>query len=122
MEDPMTPEGFRRAALDLPEAEERAHQGHPDFRIRNKVFATLGWPDESCAMVKLTPEQQELLCRAEPAVFAPVPGGWGRRGSTNLRLAAADEPAVRSALAMAWRNTAPKSLVAQHPEVASGAM
>ncbi|MDQ6868335.1 MAG: MmcQ/YjbR family DNA-binding protein [Pseudomonadota bacterium] len=109
----MTPEDFRRLALYLPEAEEHAHQGHPDFRVRGKIFATLGWPDLAWAMVKLTPVEQEVLVQAEPEVFTPVQGGWGRRGATNVRLAVADEATARSALAMAWRNRAPKSLVAR---------
>jgi hypothetical protein len=107
----MTPEDFRRIALDLPEATENSHQGHPDFRVRGKIFATLGWPDAGWAMVKLTPEQQELLTRAEPQIFAPVPGTWGQRGSTNMRLVRADSATTRSALTMAWRNIAPKSVV-----------
>jgi len=107
----MTPEDFRRIALDLPEATENSHQGHPDFRVRGKIFATLGWPDAGWAMVKLTPEQQELLTRAEPQIFAPVPGTWGQRGSTNMRLVRADSATARSALTMSWRNTAPKSVV-----------
>ena len=32
---------FRRTALRLPEATEGAHMGHPDFRVRNKIFASL---------------------------------------------------------------------------------
>ena len=62
-------------------------------------------------MVKLTPEQQQIVVDAEPELFRPVPGGWGRRGNTNVRLAAADERTLKSALAMAWGNVAPKSLV-----------
>jgi hypothetical protein len=107
----MTPDAFRRIALSMPEAVEASHMGHPDFRVGRKIFATVGWPDRASAMVKLTPEQQATLAAAEPAVFVPVPGGWGRRGSTNVRLAAADATTVRSALAMAWRNVAPKSVV-----------
>jgi YjbR len=57
----MTPEDFRRLALNLPKAEEHAHHGIPDFRVRGKIFATLGWPDLAWAMVKLTPEEQEIL-------------------------------------------------------------
>src|SRR5206468_9304921 len=57
----MTPEGFRRLALRMPEASESAHMGHPDFRVRGKIFATLSYPDESWGMVKLTPEQQEAF-------------------------------------------------------------
>ena len=28
----------------MPEATEGAHMGHPDFRVRGKIFATLGYP------------------------------------------------------------------------------
>jgi hypothetical protein len=84
--------------------------GHPDFRVRNKIFASL--PDDSRVVVKLTPEQQEIMANAEPAIFVPVRGGWGRRGWTYVILAAADAVTLRSALLTAWRNVAPKRLVA----------
>ena len=90
----MTGEEFRRLALTLPEASEQSHMGHPDFRVRGKIFATLAYPDEARAMVKLQHEQQDALTRARPEMFAPVPGGWGRRGATYVTLSAADEPAV----------------------------
>ncbi len=106
---------FRRMALGLPEATEGSHMGHPDFRVRNKVFASVGSGDPDWATVKLTPEQQEVLLGAEPAVFKPVAGAWGRRGWTHVRLGGVDGPTLESALAMAWRNTAPKSMVARHP-------
>ena len=32
---------FRRMALSLPEASESAHMGHPDFRVRGKIFGLL---------------------------------------------------------------------------------
>ncbi len=67
----MTPETFRKLALALPGAQESAHVGHPDFRVRGKVFATLGYPDGAWGMVKLTPAQQQALVRAHPAVFRP---------------------------------------------------
>jgi hypothetical protein len=104
----VTIQDFRRIALSLPEASENAHMGHPDFRVRNKIFATLGFPDEEWAMVKLTPEQQTSFVDAAPHVFAPVKGGWGRRGATNVRIESADEAVVRQALVAAWRNVAPK--------------
>jgi len=111
----MTADEFRRLALSFPEASENAHMNHPDFRVRGKIFATLG-PGEAWGMVKLTPDQQEVLVQAEPAVFEPINGAWGRRGATYVRLEAAKEPAVRQALAAAWRNTAPKRLVEEHDE------
>jgi len=106
----MTPDGFRKLALALPEAEESAHMGHPDFRVRGKIFATLGAPDASFGMVKLTREQQEGFVDFAPKVFVPVKGGWGLGGATNVRLAAATAATLRPALETAWRNVAPKSL------------
>ena len=57
---------FRKAALTLPEVVEGAHQGHADFRVGKRIFATLGYPDKAWGMVKLTPEQQSMLAEAEP--------------------------------------------------------
>jgi hypothetical protein len=102
---------FRLIALGLPGVVEASHQGHPDFRVGKRIFATLGYPDRSWGMVKLTPEQQSVLVEAEPEIFRPVPGGWGKRGSTNVRLTAADAATLRSALTLAWSNIAPKSLL-----------
>ena len=110
-EMPMTVHGFRQLALAFPEAFEGAHMGHPDFRIRGgKIFATLR-PKESLAMVILTPEQQEGFVETAPAMFAPVPGGWGRRGCTNVVLKRASKRTLKIALAVAWRNAAPRKLV-----------
>jgi len=109
----MHPDEFRAIALLLPEVEAGAHTGHPDLRIRGKVFATL-WPDEDRAVVKLTPDEQEIRTDAEPDVFSPIPGAWGRRGWTNLDLTTAEEETVRSALLAAWRNVAPPRLLAEH--------
>jgi hypothetical protein len=105
---------FRKFALALPEAIEGGHHGHTDFRVGKRVFATLGYPDDSWGMVKLSAEQQSMLVDAEPEMFRPVPGGWGKHGSTNVRLAKVDQKTLQSALAMAWRNVAPVSLIKQH--------
>ncbi len=87
--------------------------GHPDFRVRDKIFATLG-PDEVWGMVKLTPDEQAAFISAEPEVFQPASGAWGRRGSTIVRLSEADAATVRQVLFADWRNTAPKRLVQEH--------
>jgi hypothetical protein len=68
---PLTLDGFRRMALSLPEVTEEAHMGHPDFRIRGKIFATLCAPDEEWGMVKLTPEQQNAFVDSAPAAARP---------------------------------------------------
>jgi hypothetical protein len=107
----MTADAFRRLALSLPESAEVGHMGHPDFRVGGRIFATLGYPDERWAMVKLTPEQQEGLVAAVPAAFAPVKGAWGLKGATSVLLRKARAADVRTALMAAWRNTAPARLV-----------
>jgi hypothetical protein len=102
----MTTDEFRHLALSMPEVNEGAHMGHPDFRIGSRIFATLGFPDQAWAMIKLTPEQQAAVVAAEPHVFTPAAGGWGRRGSTNVRLGAASVATVKDALTLAWSNLA----------------
>jgi hypothetical protein len=110
----MTADDFRRLALGMPEASEVGHMGHPDFRVGGKIFATLGYPDEKWGTLKLTPEQQEAVVAAEPRVFVPVKGGWGRRGATGVSLREARTGSLRVALGVAWRNVAPAKLAALH--------
>lgn len=112
----MTSQNFRRIALSLSETSEESHMEHPDFRVGKKIFATLGYPRNGWAMVKLTPEQQDAFMKAEPEAFVPVKGGWGRRGATNVILRAATKTSLRLALVAAWRKTAPKRLVEQFKE------
>jgi hypothetical protein len=103
-----TADDVGRLALGLPEAHAKSHLDLPDFRVRNKIFATLKTSD--IAVVKLTMEQQDVMCAAEPDVFVALPNGWGRRGWTQIMLAAADESALLAGLKTAWRNVAPKKL------------
>jgi hypothetical protein len=104
----MTPEAFRKLALALPHTTEKEHMGHPDFRVKNKVFASL-WPDGESAMVKLTPTEQKRFTAAHPSMFSPVKGAWGEKGCTQVHLKPARTPPVREALTLAWRITAPKA-------------
>lgn len=109
----MTEASFRKLALSMPHAIEGSHMGHADFRVNDKIFATLPFEgDEDAkgnlpggvAVVKLTPEQQSELVEAHPAVFEPVPGGWGRRGYTRILLRAASLAIARRATKLARNN------------------
>lgn len=82
---------------------------HPDFRVGGKIFATLGYPNEKYGMVKLSPEQQENFCRDYPDSVAPVKGGWGRSGATQVSLENVAQPTLRRAITAAYRNIKPKS-------------
>jgi hypothetical protein len=102
----VTREEFRQIAASLSDVTEAEHMAHPDFRTSGRVFATLGYPTDEFGMVKLAPEEQSVLVGAEPTVFSPASGAWGRQGSTLVRLAAASESAVRGAIELAWKNAA----------------
>lgn len=107
----MTLDDFTRVALSLPEAVEGAHMGRTDFRVGIRIFASLH-PDKDAGMVILSPEEQAMLVEAEPAMFAPVPGGWGKSGATLILMAAVDPPTLRDALFRAWHRRAPPSAIA----------
>ena len=89
---------------------------HPDFRVRGKIFATLGHPAKGWGMVKLTPEQQHHFSKDNPNVFVPVNGAWGRRGATSVHLKTVTQTTLQKAITAAWRNTAPKRLTEEFPE------
>src|SRR5262245_7469251 len=100
----MTADDFRKMALSFPGAVESAHMNHPDFRIEGRIFATLGYPDESSGMVKLTPEPQRAFGKKAPGVFKPCSGVWGERGATNVCLAWAKKNVLNAALDAAFKN------------------
>lgn len=107
----MTANDFRKIVLALPETEERSHMNHPDFRVAGKIFATVGYPDKTRAMVKLSPEDQHYFSKDHPNAFIAVNGTWGRRGATSVHLKAAGKEALTKAIHAAWRNVAPKRLL-----------
>ena len=104
----MKSDGFRRIALGM-DAIERAHMGHPDFRVvsNGRIFATLH-ADDQFGMVALTPEQQQRLIQEAPAAFSPESGAWGRMGCTAVRLNAVDEDTLGEAMTLAWQHAASK--------------
>ncbi|MGE0502497.1 MAG: MmcQ/YjbR family DNA-binding protein [Rhizobiaceae bacterium] len=104
----MDHDDFRRLALSLPHTEEKSHFAHPDFRVRNRIFASL--KDDLHGVIKLTPDEQRVMVDAEPSIFAPVKGGWGRQGWTEMALSATDAVTALGALRTAWRNVAPATL------------
>ena len=99
---------FRKMALGLPDAVEAPHFELASFRAGGKIFATLSEKDER-AMVKLTPEQQEMMTAAEPKIFQRIPNAWGDKGATWMHLKAADKSAVESALKAAHANLLTKA-------------
>lgn len=108
----MNADDFRRIALSHPEVEEKSHFGKADFRVRNRIFASL--PAADRAVIKLAPPEQAVVSATEPGLFRPVKGGWGRQGWTEVVLSSADEQTLLSACRMAWRNAAPPALMRRY--------
>jgi hypothetical protein len=101
----------RRIALSMPEAEQKRHHGHPDFRVKNKIFATL-WPKENRAVLKLSLGDQHNLVESSPRIFSK--NAWSHQGWTNVHLKEISEKLFRDLVERAWRNVAPKRLVPKH--------
>jgi hypothetical protein len=105
----MTADKFRMLALALAGAVESEHMSHPDFRVGGKVFASLGYPDGTWGMVKLTPEQQRAFVKQAPQTFKPCNGAWGVRGCTNVHLESAKMQDAKAAVQMAFQNVVDKA-------------
>jgi hypothetical protein len=98
---------FRRIALGLTGAIESAHMGHPDFRLNNRIFATLQH-DRALGGLMLTPAQQAPLLAEYPDAFQPASGAWGRAGATIVRIANVSEDVLGEVLTASWQNAAAK--------------
>jgi hypothetical protein len=111
---PITCDEVRRIALDLPEAVEVDHHGFPSFRVAGKIFCTIHL-EQPRVMVKLTRENQDNLVAGHPGAVEPVPGSWGRKGSTFIWREQADAALISMLLKLAWANVAPKRLTKAAP-------
>jgi hypothetical protein len=99
----MTAADFRRIALSLEGVEEYPHAGLPAFRLSGRKFASLASQVEGYGNLMLTLEQQAAFVDEAPAIFLPIPGGWGKMGHTPVRLAAASDDVLTGALRTAWK-------------------
>lgn len=77
--------------------------GAPDFRVGGRIFATLAAQGKGYGNLLFDPERQAAFVGAQPDVFLPIPGGWGRNGATHMRLAVASEDTAYEALRAAWQ-------------------
>ena len=98
----ITDEQMRAIALELPDTEERSHFGHPDFRVKNRIFATL-WPGQNRCVLRLSSEDQALVLISHPRIFT-IPAGAGRGGWTNVDLSTAGEEHFRTLVRKAWES------------------
>ena len=103
----------RKAALSLPEVEEKSHFNQPDFRIKNKIFCVIH-EDKGLVMVKLSAIDQDVFCSYHKEIIFPVPGGWGRGGATFVNLKKVRKSMFMDALTTAWKTVAPPKMVEKY--------
>src|SRR5260370_635072 len=75
----IAPARIRDLVALLPDSLEGMHHGHPDFRVKKKIFATLSEAEDRAAL-RLTHLEARALAQREPDVFRLVsdrePIGW----------------------------------------------
>lgn len=86
----------------LPGVAERRQGGARDFQVDKNIFASVN--ESAHIVLKLFPEQQEMVVKADPKAFESVEGAWGRRGWTRMKPNRLDEASAFSALILAWTN------------------
>ena len=105
----------RAVCLAFPEATEQETWGHPTFRVRNRIFASLGMSEKDDVPVmtmKATPgEQESLLAEGHPFFF---PKYVGAKGWIGIVVGDdADWVEIAELVEESYRVIAPRSLVAQ---------
>ena len=101
---------YRRLALAMPGAVEGAHMDAVDFRINEKIFATLAYGAKGLGTLKLSVEQQAMFLAEAPEYFSVAPGGGGRMGMTLVRVDA-PESVLAGALSTAYHYVLAKQAV-----------
>ncbi|GAC1319009.1 MAG: hypothetical protein NVSMB2_14070 [Chloroflexota bacterium] len=79
----MLPADIRAMVAALPDATEGAHHGHPDFRVQNKIFATLSEREdrvnlrlprpEALALVAERPDAYRIVADRDPFSWISAP-------------------------------------------------
>jgi hypothetical protein len=115
-----TAEDVRRISLGLPAALEKLAWGMPTFRVEGgRIFASLDDTDRIMG-VRCPKEDRAALIAAEPGKFFLRDGHDDNYAWLRVRLAALeDETELRVILVDAWRQAAPRRLLAAHPELAA---
>lgn len=106
----------REVCLTLPEATEEVTWGHPNFRVRKKIFAGIGIGgdeiDATTMTMKAAPgEQQSLLAEGHPFFYPKYVGSKGWIGIVIDDDTDWDE--VRELVTDSFRAVAPKTVARQ---------
>ena len=108
---PISPSTVRRLALALPEATEGKHFDIADFRVRNKIFASL-LNDTPTVGLKSTASNVAALVSADPVTFKDL---WRGRW-LGVRLDRINVGILQELIVDAWCLAAPKRLAASRAQ------
>lgn len=99
----MTPQTFAHLAQTLgPNVVVRTILDSTRFQVGGKTFATVGWPEQGWAVVKVDPTVQRWALSLSDGL-APELGRRRGAGIVLARLAAIDDAVAAELLAAAWR-------------------
>jgi hypothetical protein len=111
---PVTFETVRQIALGLPGVEEGTSYGTPAFRVKKKFLCRLREEGDTI-VVRLDFNTRDALMKSDPDVFY-ITDHYAGYPAVLVRLAVVDPGALREVLEEAWRQQAPKRLVAEWDE------
>jgi hypothetical protein len=104
----ITPDKIKQLALAFPEAVQSSHFDVTDFRVKKKIFATIHPTGKTGVLLHIDPDQRAALAENEPETYQ-------LRGSAlQVVFAKVSVAAYKQLIEQAWRNTAPKKLVAAY--------
>ncbi|WP_433431898.1 MmcQ/YjbR family DNA-binding protein [Nonomuraea sp. CA-141351] len=110
---------IRRIATALPEVEEVTHFRLPSFKVSGKPFAGMEKGDAT-AVFSVSQQEAATAVAADPGTYAEV---W-RTASTKIwvglrvDLAKVSQERIQELVEHAWRNKAPKRVVAAYDALA----
>jgi len=101
----------RAAALGLPETREQPHFSMTSFRVRGSIFATMT-PEREQLHVFVPEDDVHEAVAEQPDTCEEL--WWGQKlDGVKVTLAGSDPALVNELLITAWRQKAPKKLVAE---------
>jgi hypothetical protein len=103
-------EEVRQFARTLPGIEEGTSYGTPAFRVRGRFLGRLH-DDRERLVLKIDLAEREALLQMQPSTFTVTPH-YEPYPLVLIRLETVDPPELRELITEAWRQEAPKRLVA----------
>ncbi len=95
-------------ALALPGAIELPHFDRASFRVNNRIFATMQ-EEKKITVLMFSPLEQSVFCAFDKNIIYPVPGGWGKQGSTIFELSKIKKAMMKDALDVAYHEIVAKT-------------